>query len=49
MKYEGYLEKEELMVEKMNRLENINIHPDLDFNNIHNLSNEARQKLTKTS
>jgi tRNA uridine 5-carboxymethylaminomethyl modification enzyme len=47
MKYEGYLEKEQLMVEKMNRLENININEDFDFTSIHNLSSEARQKLNK--
>jgi tRNA uridine 5-carboxymethylaminomethyl modification enzyme len=47
MKYEGYLEKEQLMVEKMNRLENVNINEDFDFTSIHNLSNEARQKLNK--
>jgi tRNA uridine 5-carboxymethylaminomethyl modification enzyme len=47
MKYEGYLEKEQLMVEKMNRLENVNINEDFDFTSIHNLSSEARQKLNK--
>lgn len=47
MKYEGYLEKEQLMVEKMNRLENVYINEDFDFTSIHNLSSEARQKLNK--
>ncbi|MFY7732298.1 MAG: tRNA uridine-5-carboxymethylaminomethyl(34) synthesis enzyme MnmG [Bacteroidia bacterium] len=47
MKYEGYLEKEQLMVEKMNRLENVNINEGFDFTSIHNLSSEARQKLNK--
>lgn len=47
MKYEGYLEKEQLMVEKMNRLENVNINEDFDFISIHNLSTEAKQKLNK--
>jgi tRNA uridine 5-carboxymethylaminomethyl modification enzyme len=47
MKYEGYLEKEQLMVEKMNRLENVNIKEDFDFSTIHNLSSEAKQKLNK--
>jgi tRNA uridine 5-carboxymethylaminomethyl modification enzyme len=35
------------MVEKMNRLENVNINEDFDFTSIHNLSSEARQKLNK--
>ncbi|MES2725502.1 MAG: tRNA uridine-5-carboxymethylaminomethyl(34) synthesis enzyme MnmG [Bacteroidota bacterium] len=47
MKYEGYLEKEQLMVEKMNKLENVSINSDFDFKAIHNLSSEAKEKLTK--
>jgi tRNA uridine 5-carboxymethylaminomethyl modification enzyme len=47
MKYEGYLEKEHLMVEKMNRLENVNINENFDYISIHNLSTEAKQKLNK--
>lgn len=46
MKYEGYLEKEQLMVDKMNRLENIIISDQFDFISIHNLSTEAKQKLS---
>ncbi len=47
MKYEGYLEKERLMVEKMNRLESVIINEKFDFISIHNLSTEAKQKLSK--
>ncbi len=47
MKYEGYLEKEQLMVEKMNKLENVSIAPNFDFKAVHNLSSEAKEKLTK--
>lgn len=47
MKYEGYLEKEQLMVEKMNKLENVSIASDFDFKAVHNLSSEAKEKLTK--
>ena len=47
MKYEGYIEKEQLMVEKMNKLENINISNSFDFKQIHNLSAEAKEKLSK--
>lgn len=47
MKYEGYLEKEQLMVEKMNKLESVIINEKFDFVSIHNLSTEAKQKLSK--
>ena len=47
MKYEGYLEKEQLMVEKMNRLESVIINEKFDYVSIHNLSTEAKQKLSK--
>jgi tRNA uridine 5-carboxymethylaminomethyl modification enzyme len=47
LKYEGYLEKEILMVEKMNRLEGLRISDDFDFLSIQSLSSEAREKLNK--
>jgi len=47
MKYEGYIEKEQLMVDKMNRLENVIIYEDFDYSNIHNISSEAREKFVK--
>ncbi|MEO5572039.1 MAG: tRNA uridine-5-carboxymethylaminomethyl(34) synthesis enzyme MnmG [Bacteroidia bacterium] len=46
MKYEGYIEKEEEFVEKMNRFEGIILHTDFDYLKINSLSNEARQKLS---
>jgi tRNA uridine 5-carboxymethylaminomethyl modification enzyme len=46
MKYEGYIEKEEEFVKKMNRFENIVLHPDFKYQDISSLSMEARQKLT---
>ncbi len=46
MKYEGYIEKEEEFVEKMNRFENMILHSDFDYQKINSLSNEARQKLS---
>jgi tRNA uridine 5-carboxymethylaminomethyl modification enzyme len=46
MKYEGYIEKEEEFVKKMNRFENIVLHSDFDYLKINSLSNEARQKLS---
>jgi tRNA uridine 5-carboxymethylaminomethyl modification enzyme len=47
MKYSGYLIKEQEMVEKMNRLESVIINENFDFKQIHNLSGEAKEKLSK--
>lgn len=47
MKYSGYLLKEQEMVEKMNRLESVRIDENFDFRQIHNLSSEAKEKLSK--
>ncbi|MGB1248392.1 MAG: tRNA uridine-5-carboxymethylaminomethyl(34) synthesis enzyme MnmG [Chitinophagales bacterium] len=45
MKYEGYIQKEREVVEKMNRLENIKLRDDLDFDKLSSLSAEAVEKL----
>jgi tRNA uridine 5-carboxymethylaminomethyl modification enzyme len=47
IKYEGYLEKERLMVEKMNRLEDVRIRDDFDYSVVKSISIEAREKLNK--
>lgn len=47
MKYEGYLEKEKLVIEKMNRLEDLKIKDGFDFRAIQSISMEAREKLSK--
>lgn len=47
IKYEGYLEKEKILVEKMGRLENVKIYDSFDFLSIKSLSKEAREKLSK--
>lgn len=47
LKYEGYLEKEKQVVEKMNRLEDVRIKDDFDFIAIQSISKEAREKLNK--
>ncbi len=47
IKYEGYLEKEKLMVDKMNRLEHIKIANTFDYHTIKSISAEAREKLIK--
>ncbi len=47
MKYEGYIEKEKEIVEKMNRLEYVPVPENFDFSVINSLSLEAREKLKK--
>jgi tRNA uridine 5-carboxymethylaminomethyl modification enzyme len=47
MKYKGYIDREELIAEKMKRLENIKIKGHFNYNSLDSLSTEARQKLTK--
>ncbi len=47
MKYEGYIKKEEEMVGKMSRLENMKLTENFDYQSIASLSNEAKQKLGK--
>jgi len=46
MKYEGYIDKEKEMAEKMERLEDIRLYDHLDYHSMPSLSMEARQKLT---
>ena len=43
--YEGYIRKEQEMVDKMNRLEAVKIGDDFDYGAIVSLSSEAREKL----
>jgi len=45
LKYEGYIQKEQEMVEKMNRLESVKLHETFDYHSISALSAEAREKL----
>ena len=47
IKYRGYIERERLIADKMQRLENIRIKGRFDYANLQSLSTEARQKLTK--
>ncbi len=47
LKYEGYIIREKLIAEKLQRLENINIHGRIDYASVQSLSTEARQKLAK--
>ncbi|MES2780677.1 MAG: tRNA uridine-5-carboxymethylaminomethyl(34) synthesis enzyme MnmG [Bacteroidota bacterium] len=47
LKYEGYLEKEKQLADKINRLEDIKIIDDFDYSNIQSMSKEAREKLNR--
>ncbi|MAT53329.1 MAG: tRNA uridine-5-carboxymethylaminomethyl(34) synthesis enzyme MnmG [Saprospirales bacterium] len=47
MKYEGYIQKEQELVEKMNRLEEVRIHDGFDFHQLKAISKEAREKLSR--
>jgi tRNA uridine 5-carboxymethylaminomethyl modification enzyme len=47
VKYESYIEKEQLMVNKLQRLENLNIPTEFDYMKLKTISIEGRQKLTK--
>ena len=47
LKYEGYIEREKLIAEKLLRLEHINLTGRIEYSSIHSLSTEARQKLTR--
>ena len=47
MKYAGYIQKEQDMVDKMNRLEEVVLKENIDYNELVSLSLEAREKLTE--
>ncbi len=47
IKYEGYIRKEQDMVDKMERLESVKLADYLEYHNLKSLSIEARQKLTQ--
>lgn len=47
MKYKGYTEREQMFAEKMRRLENIKLKGRFNYNEIHDLSTECRQKLER--
>ena len=47
IKYEGYIQKEYDMVDKMNRYEYVFLKEDFNYNELPSLSMEARQKLSK--
>ena len=47
IKYEGYISKEKELVDKMHRLENIVIHDAINYHQMHSISSEAKEKLSK--
>ena len=47
MKYEGYIQKEKDMVEKMNKLEQVRLNENFDYTTLSSLSSEAVEKLSQ--
>jgi tRNA uridine 5-carboxymethylaminomethyl modification enzyme len=47
IKYEGYIQRERIVADKIKRLESLKIPDDIDFNELVSISTEGRQKLSK--
>ncbi len=47
IKYEGYIERERNVADKLSRLEDIKLNEELNYNQFNSISTEARQKLNK--
>jgi tRNA uridine 5-carboxymethylaminomethyl modification enzyme len=47
IKYEGYIQREKVVAEKIQRLDKVKIPSDINYNELLSISTEARQKLTK--
>jgi len=47
VKYEGYIEKEQLMADRMSKLGGLNIPADMEYSKLGSLSAEAKQKLSE--
>jgi tRNA uridine 5-carboxymethylaminomethyl modification enzyme len=47
IKYEGYIEKEQEIADKLGKFENIVLHENFDYHKLKSLSFEAREKLNK--
>jgi len=47
VKYESYIEKEQVMVNKLLKFENLKIPVNFDYANLKAISNEGRQKLSR--
>jgi tRNA uridine 5-carboxymethylaminomethyl modification enzyme len=49
LKYGGYILREQQLAEKLQRLEYVKIPTDLDYDKLHSISTEAKQKLAKVT
>jgi tRNA uridine 5-carboxymethylaminomethyl modification enzyme len=47
IKYEGYISREKILAEKLDKFENIIIENKFDYSKLNSISTEARQKLSK--
>ena len=47
LKYDGYIKRQRSQVEHFKKLEKKRIPVDIDYNDVHNLRKEARQKLNE--
>lgn len=47
IKYDGYIQKEKELADKMSKLDHIKLSPTFDYNSLGSLSLEAREKLSK--
>ncbi len=47
IKYEGYIQREKIVADKIKRLESLKIPEDINFSELLSISTEARQKLSK--
>jgi tRNA uridine 5-carboxymethylaminomethyl modification enzyme len=47
IKYGGYIEREKQVADKLQRLDYVKIPPDMEYERLHSISTEARQKLTR--
>ena len=47
VKYEGYIQREKIVAEKIKRLEKVRIPEDIDYSELLSISTEGRQKLAK--
>ena len=47
MKYQGYIDREKVIADKIRRLEDVKLAGRIDYSQVHSLSTEARQKLAR--
>ena len=47
IKYQGYIDREQAIADKITRLEHVRLRGKLNYSEIHTISTEARQKLEK--